>query len=71
LSAGGDLPAEVAQAHFDGTEDLAVGGIGQGVGHLLDQRQDLVKELLTEALAALSAGFIYLWGRGTVCLGAG
>lgn len=71
MSAGGDCLSEVAEAHFDGTEDLPVGGIDQGIGHLLDQRQDLVEELLAEALAALGAGFIPLRGRRRAHLGGG
>ena len=59
MSAGGDLLSEVAESDFDGAEQFAVGGIDQGIGHVLDQRQELIEERLAEALAALGVGFIH------------
>jgi hypothetical protein len=57
MADGGDLLAEVAQSNLDGTEQFAVGGIDQGIDHLLDQGQGVRQELLPEALATLVAGF--------------
>jgi hypothetical protein len=57
VGGGGDLLAEVAEADLDGSEQLAVGGVGEGVGHLVDQGQGLGAELLAEALPALVARF--------------
>jgi hypothetical protein len=60
---GGKLLTEVAEADFDGAEEFAVGSVGEGVGHLVDQGESLSKELLTQALAALVARFFYFRDR--------
>jgi hypothetical protein len=57
------LLAEVAEAEFGGAEQFAVGGIDEGVGHLLQQRSGGSLELLQEAVASLVAGFSALGGR--------
>ena len=54
---------EVAEADFDGAEEFAVGSVGEGVGHLVDQWESLSKELLAQALAALLARFFYFRDR--------
>ncbi len=60
--------SEVAQPDLDGAEDLPVGGVGEGVGHLLQQRGNGGLELLKETLATLVARFGCLRGRRRVCL---
>jgi hypothetical protein len=51
------LLSEVAEADLDGAEEFAVGGVGEGVGHLVDEGEGLLQELLAQAAAALVAGF--------------
>jgi hypothetical protein len=63
LSGGGELLAEVAEAEFGGAKQLAVGGIDEGVGHLLQQGSGGSLELLQEAVASLVAGFSALGSR--------
>lgn len=57
MGRGSELSPEVAETDFDGAEELAVGGVGEGVGHLVEQREGLSQELLAEALASLVARF--------------
>jgi hypothetical protein len=54
---GGELLPEVAEAGFDGAKEPVVGGVGEGVGHLVDQGEGLSKELLAQAVASLAARF--------------
>jgi hypothetical protein len=56
LGAGGELLSEVAEPDLDGAEELAVRGVGEGVGHALQQGGGGGLELAEEALAALVAG---------------
>lgn len=49
--------SEVAEADLDGAEEFVVGGVAEGVGHLVDQGQGLLPELPAQALTALVAGF--------------
>jgi hypothetical protein len=63
MGRGGELLPEVTEADFDGAEELAVGSVGEGVGHLVDQRESLSEELLAQALAPLVAGFFYFRDR--------
>jgi hypothetical protein len=51
------LLAEAAEANLDGAEEFTVGGVGQGIGHLFQQRSGQGLQLLQEALAALDAAF--------------
>lgn len=55
--------AEVAEAEFGGAEPFAVGGIDEGIGHLLQQGSGGDLELLQEAVASLVSGFSALRGR--------
>jgi hypothetical protein len=56
LSVGGQLLAQLAAAEFDGAEQFAVGGIDEGIDHLLQEGLGGGPELFEEALAALGAG---------------
>jgi hypothetical protein len=57
------LLAEVAEAEFGGAEQFGVGGIDEGVGHLLQQGSGAGLELLQEAVASVGPGFSALGGR--------
>jgi hypothetical protein len=71
LGGGGDLLPQVAQAGLDGAEDLAAGGVGEGVGHLLQQGGGGRLQLRQEAPAPLVARFSPLRGRRRVHFGGG
>ena len=63
MGGGGDLLAEVAEANLDGAEEFGFGGVGQGIGHLLQQGSGEDLELAPEALTALGRGFGDFSGR--------
>jgi hypothetical protein len=50
VGGAGQLLAEVAGFQFDGAKEFPVGGIGEGVGELLQERRGLLLEAGEEAL---------------------
>jgi hypothetical protein len=63
VGGGGDLLAEVAAAGLGGAEAFGIGGVHQGIGHLLQQGSDQGPQRAQEALAALAGGFGDFGGR--------
>jgi hypothetical protein len=63
VGGGGEVLAEVAEANLDGAEELAIGGVHQGLGHLLQQGSGEGLELAQEAWAALGRGSVDFSGR--------
>lgn len=55
--------AEVPQAEFGGAQELVVGGIDEGIGHLLQEGSGAGLKVLQEAEAPVGAGFSALGGR--------
>jgi hypothetical protein len=58
--------AEVAEAEFEGAERLAIRGVGEGVGHLLQEGAGRRLELSRMASAAFGAVVISWRGRRSV-----